>query len=187
MPISQSLDGRKILIIATDGYEQSELTEPKRQLSEAGASVTVASLEKGEIRGWDKTDWGDSIPVDALVGDVSAGDFDALVLPGGQINPDLLRVEDKVLSLVRAFAEAGKPVAAICHAPWLLIEAGLARGRRATGYTSIRTDLANAGAEVVDEPVVVDGNIITSRNPGDLNAFCAKIAEMVSERSPVAA
>ncbi len=187
MPISQSLEGRKILIIATDGYEQSELTEPRRQLSEAGATITVASLKQGDIRGWDKTDWGDSVTVDALVDDVSAADFDALVLPGGQINPDLLRVEDKVLSLIRAFDEAGKPLAAICHAPWLLIEADLIRGRRATGYPSIRTDMANAGAEVVDEQVAVDGNLITSRNPGDLDAFCARIAEMVSEREPVAA
>lgn len=187
MTISQSLDGRKILIVATHGFEQSELMEPQRQLGEAGAKVTIASLETGEIRGWDKKDWGKQVKVDALVGDVRADDFDAIVLPGGQINPDLLRVEDKVLSLIRAFDKAGKPVAAICHAPWLLIEADLVRGKRATSYTSIRTDLANAGAHVVDEQVVVDGNVITSRNPGDLDAFCARIAEMVSEREPVAA
>lgn len=187
MPITTSLDGRRILIVATDGFEQSELMEPRRQLSDAGATITIASLEEGEIIGWDKDDWGDNVPVDALVGDVSADDFDALVLPGGQINPDLLRVEDKVLSLIRAFDDAGKPLAAICHAPWLLIEAGLIRGRRATGYHSIRTDMANAGAEVADEQVVVDGNLITSRNPGDLDAFCEKIAELVSARKPVAA
>lgn len=187
MPISQSLDGRRILIVATDGYEQSELTEPRRQLGEAGAAITVASLKPGEIRGWDKSDWGDSVKVDAVVSEVNADVFDALVLPGGQINPDLLRVEDDVLTLIRAFDAADKPLAAICHAPWLLIEAGVIRGRRATGYHSIRTDLANAGAMVADEQVVVDGNLITSRKPDDLDAFCAKIAEIISERAPVAA
>lgn len=179
MAIETNLEGRNILIMATDGFEQSELMEPLDQLGEAGATVHVASIEDGEIMGWDEDDWGDSVEVDKLITDVSAEDYDALVLPGGQINPDLLRVEQSALDLVRAFADAGKPVAAICHAPWLLIEAGLTEGKRMTCYKSIRTDLANSGATVVDEEVVIDGNFITSRNPGDLDAFCAAIAEAV--------
>lgn len=162
---------KRILIIATNGFEQSELTEPRRILEEAGADVKIASLEKGSIMGWDKTDWGDTVSVDLTVDEVSSGQFDALLLPGGQINPDILRTSDTVIGLIREFNSAGKPIAAICHAPWLLIEAGIVEGKVATCYTSIRTDLANAGAKVVDEEVAVDGNIITSRNPGDIPAF----------------
>lgn len=162
---------QRVLIIATDGYEQSELMEPKRLLEEAGAQVTVASLEHGEIRGWDQKDWGQSVRVDLLVRDVSPEDYDALLLPGGQMNPDILRMESKVIDLVREFDASGKPIAAICHAPWLLAEAAILEGRTVTGWPSIRTDLANAGAAVVDEEVVVDGNFITSRKPGDIPAF----------------
>ena len=162
---------QRVLIIATDGFEQSELTEPKRLLEEAGAEVSVASLKTGEIRGWDEKDWGESVAVDLTVGDVSAEDYDALLLPGGQMNPDILRTERKVIDAVRAFDAADKPIAAICHAPWLLAEAQLIEGRTVTGWPSIRTDLANAGAAVVDEEVVVDGNLITSRKPGDIPAF----------------
>jgi len=162
---------QRVLIIAADGFEQSELLEPKRLLVEAGADVTLASLEPGEIRGWDHKDWGASVAVDRTVADVSAEDYDALLLPGGQMNPDILRMEHKVIDLVRAFDAAQKPVAAICHAPWLLAEAGIIEGRSVTGWPSIRTDLANAGAAVVDEEVVVDGNLITSRKPGDIPAF----------------
>lgn len=171
----------KIMILATDGFEQSELEVPLNKLKEAGATVEVVSLEAGEITGWDKDDWGKAVPVDKVLADASASDYDALVLPGGQINPDLLRVEDAALTLIREFADAGKPVAAICHAPWLLIEAGLAKGRRMTSYHSIRTDLVNAGAEVADEAVVIDGNIITSRSPDDLDAFCDAIVAAVAE------
>ena len=181
MAIEQDLTGLNILIIATDGFEQSELIEPRDQLSGAGATVHVASLQEGEIKGWDEDDWGDSVEVDKIVADVSVDDYDALVLPGGQINPDLLRVEDSVLDLIREFDSSGKIVAAICHAPWLLIEAEIVNGRKATSYKSIRTDLANAGAEVVDESVVVDDNLITSRNPDDLDDFCTAIAEAVLE------
>jgi protease I len=181
MAIEQDLTGLNILIIATHGFEQSELIEPRDQLSNAGATVHIASLEEGEIKGWDEDDWGDSVEVDKIVADVSVDDYDALVLPGGQINPDLLRVEDSVLDLIREFDSSGKVVAAICHAPWLLIEAEIVNGRKATSYKSIRTDLSNAGAEVVDETVVVDDNLITSRNPDDLDAFCAAIAETVLE------
>jgi protease I len=162
---------QRVLIIATDGYEQSELMEPKRLLEEAGAQVTVASLEHGEIRGWDQKDWGQSVRVDLLVRDVSTEDYDALLLPGGQMNPDILRMDSKVIDLVREFDASGKPIAAICHAPWLLAEAAILEGRTVTGWPSIHTDLANAGAAVVDEEVVVDGNFITSRKPGDIPVF----------------
>ena len=162
---------QRVLIIATDGFEQSELMEPKRLLEEAGAEVTVASLRPGEIRGWDKENWGESVAVDLLVGNVSAEDYDALLLPGGQINPDVLRTQRAVIELIREFDAAGKPIAAICHAPWLLAEADLIEGRTVTSWPSIRTDLSNAGAAVVDEAVVVDGNLITSRKPDDIPAF----------------
>ena len=166
---------RRILIMATDGFEQSELEVPLQKLKEAGAEVQIASLEEGQIKGWNEDDWGGKVDVDLLIADARADDYDALVLPGGQINPDLLRVEEKAITLIQDFAEAGKPVAAICHAPWLLVEAGLAKGRNLTCYKSIRTDVANAGAQVFDKDVVVDGNIITSRCPDDLPAFCDAI------------
>ncbi|ASJ90715.1 type 1 glutamine amidotransferase domain-containing protein [Porphyrobacter sp. CACIAM 03H1] len=162
---------QRVLIIATDGFEQSELEKPRDLLVEAGAEVTIASIEPGEIRGWDKKDWGQTVPVDLTIGEVSVDDYDALLLPGGQINPDVLRTHRKVIDLVRAFYAAEKPIAAICHAPWLLAEADLIEGRTVTGWPSIRTDLVNAGAAVVDEEVVVDDNLITSRKPDDIPAF----------------
>ncbi len=160
-----------VLIISTDGFEQSELMEPKRILEDAGAKTTIASLKDGEIKGWDQKDWGKSVAVDMLVGDVKVDDYDALLLPGGQMNPDILRMEPKVIETIRAFDAAGKPIAAICHAPWLLAEADIIEGKTVTGWPSIRTDLTNAGAAVVDEEVVVDGNFITSRKPEDIPAF----------------
>jgi len=177
MADAEPLSSRRILIMAADGFEQSELEVPLERLQDAGADIDIASIEMGDITGWDEDDWGDEIEVDLKISDVEIDDFDALVLPGGQINPDLLRVNEGAVSLIRDFAATGKPVAAICHAPWLLIEAGLAKGRRMTSYKSIRTDIANAGATVVDEAVVVDGNIITSRCPDDLSAFCDAIIE----------
>jgi protease I len=162
-------------MIATDGYEDSELLEPRRILSERGAEVTLASLEKGEIEG----DNGATVEVDCTVEAVDAGDYDALVLPGGTKNPDKLRMDQKVVATIRAFAEAGKPVAAICHGPWLLVEADVVRGRRVTGWPSIRTDLRNAGGEVVDEEAVTDGNIVTSRNPDDIPAFTEALIALV--------
>lgn len=162
---------QRILIIATDGFEQSELMKPRDLLRKAGAEVTIASLKEGKIRGWDKDNWGDSVPVDLTIGKVSVSDYDALLLPGGQINPDILRMDRKVIEIVRAFDAAGKPIAAICHAPWLLAEANLIAGRTVTGWPSIRTDLANAGAAVVDREVAIDGNLITSRKPDDIPAF----------------
>ncbi len=175
MADAEPLSSRRILIMAADGFEQSELEVPLERLQDAGADIDIASIEMGDITGWDEDDWGDEIEVDLKISDVNIDDFDALVLPGGQINPDLLRVDEAAVSLIRDFAATGKPVAAICHAPWLLIEAGLAKRRRMTSYKSIRTDIANAGAIVVDEAVVVDGNIITSRCPDDLPAFCDAI------------
>ena len=165
----------KILMIATDGYEDSELLEPRRILRERGADVTLASLEMGEIEG----DNGATAEVDCTIGEVDAGAYDALVLPGGTKNPDQLRMDEKVVATIRAFAEAGKPVAAICHGPWLLIEADVVRGRRVTGWPSIRTDLRNAGGEVVDAEAVTDGNIVTSRNPDDIPAFTEALIALV--------
>ena len=181
------LDGKRILIMATDGFEQSELEVPRDRLREMGATVHVATPDGAAARGWDETDWGREAAADLEVGAAGAADYDALVLPGGQINPDKLRTEESAVALIRAFAEAGKPVAAICHAPWLVIEAGLAKGRRMTSFESIRTDLRNAGAEVVDEEVVVDGGLITSRKPGDLEAFVGAVADAVEGRTAAAA
>lgn len=171
----------KILIMSTHGFEQSELEVPLQRLRGAGATVHVASLDGNEIRGWDKDDWGKTVPVDLKISDADIADYDALVLPGGQINPDLLRVERRAVDLVRAFVEGNKIVAAICHAPWLLIEAGVMDGRDATSYASIATDVKNAGANWVDQPVVVSNGIITSRKPGDLDSFVSKIIEEVEE------
>ncbi|HEV7437449.1 MAG TPA: type 1 glutamine amidotransferase domain-containing protein [Pseudorhizobium sp.] len=170
-----------ILILATDGYERSELRVPLDQLRKQGAEVKIASIKDGQIRSWDETDWGDSADVDLLASDVKVENFDAIVLPGGQINPDVLRTNEDAMRVVRDFVKSGKPIAAICHAPWLLVEADALRGRRATSYPSIKTDVRNAGAQWVDEEVVVDNGIITSRSPKDLDAFVAKIVEEVKE------
>ncbi|HEX8621427.1 MAG TPA: type 1 glutamine amidotransferase domain-containing protein [Allosphingosinicella sp.] len=156
-----------ILMIATHGYEDSELLEPRRILSERGAKVVLASLEKGEIRG----DQEARVEVDLTIDEIDPDDYDALVLPGGTKNPDKLRMDERVVATIRAFADAGKPVAAICHGPWLLVEADVVRGRTVTGWPSIRTDLRNAGADVIDQEVVIDGNIVTSRKPEDIPAF----------------
>jgi protease I len=181
------LTGRNICILATNGFEESELIEPRDALRGAGATVHVVSPESGEIRGWKGSDWGKSVSVDAPLKGAKADDYDALVLPGGQINPDILRADKTAMALITAFADAGKPIAAICHAPWLLIEAGLAKGKTMTSYTSIRTDLKNAGANVVDQDVAIDGNLITSRQPDDLPAFNAAIAKAVHAAAPASA
>ena len=170
---------KRILIIATDGFEQSELMEPKAKLEDAGAETVVASLEEGSIKGWDEKDWGESVSVDITVEEVSANDYDALLLPGGQINPDVLRMDENVIQLIRDFNDAGKPIAAICHAPWLLVEADIVKGKVVTSWPSVRTDLRNAGAEVIDREVAVNGNIITSRNPDDIPAFTAALADAI--------
>jgi protease I len=175
------LDGKRILILATTGFEQSELEVPRDKLKSAGATVDIVSPEQGEIKGWDKKDWGRPVKVDKALGGVKADDYDAIVLPGGQINPDLLRVNKDALALIKSFYDAGKTVAAVCHAPWLLVETGIAKGRKMTSYHSMKTDVMNAGAKWEDAPVVTDNGVVTSRNPGDLEAFSAKIIEEVRE------
>ena len=179
--MSGPLDGKRILVLATNGFEQSELEVPRDRLKEAGARVDVVSPESGEIKGWDKKDWGRPVKVDRPLADAREADYDAIVVPGGQINPDLLRAEPAAVELVKAFYDAGKTVAAVCHGPWLLVEAGIAKGRRMTSYHSIRTDVVNAGARWEDAEVVTDNGLVTSRKPDDLEAFCAKIIEEVRE------
>jgi protease I len=172
----------KILIIATDGFEESELFGPRRILLERGARVTLASPSLSPIQATVHDDPGKTIRPDVLVSDARPDDFDALLLPGGVRNPDALRTNAAAIALIRAFADTEKPVAAICHGPWLLVEADLLRGRRATSWPSIRTDLQNAGADVVDEPAVTDGNIVTSREPGDVPAFTDALIALIERK-----
>ena len=174
-----SIKQAMILIMSTDGFEQSELFVPLEKLRAAGATVHIASPKQGQIKGWDQTDWGKSVAVDFELDDIDADDYDALVLPGGQMNPDVLRMNDKAVELVLDFLESEKIVAAICHAPWLLVEADAVEGRTLTSWPSVKTDIENAGGDWVDEEVVVDDNIITSRSPKDLDAFVAKIIEEI--------
>jgi protease I len=172
------LDGRRVAILAADGVERVELEQPRQAVEKAGARTTLLSIHDGEIaaRNHDLEDAG-TFTVDRLIDDASPDDFDALLLPGGTVNPDQLRMNPAAVSFVRDFVDSGKPVASICHGPWNFVEADVARGRRLTSFPSIRTDLRNAGAEVVDEEVVTDGNITTSRSPDDLPAFCKRIIE----------
>ena len=175
------ISGKKICILATHGFEQSELEVPRDRLKAAGATVHVVSPEKGEIKGWDMKDWGRPVKVDHALDQVKPDDYDAIVLPGGQINPDLLRINASALALIKDFYKQNKVVAAVCHAPWLLIETGLINGRKATSYKSIKTDVINAGGLWEDSQVVTDNGVVTSRNPDDLEAFSNKIIEEVSE------
>lgn len=175
------LSGKKIAILATDGFEQSELFEPKEALEKAGATVEVVSLRGPKIKAWKETDWGKTLKVDRLIDEVSPEEYDSLMLPGGVINPDRLRREKSVVDFVKSFLTSGKTVAAICHAPQLLIETGLLKGRRLTSYASIKTDLINAGAEWVNEEVVNDHGLVTSRSPSDIPAFCKKMIEEIAQ------
>jgi protease I len=184
--MNKQIKGKKIAILATDGFEQVELTEPKKNLEQEGAAVEVISIKSGEIKGWDKTDWGKKVKVDHLVTDVKPADYDALVLPGGQINPDKLRMDKNAVAFIKQFVESGKPVAAICHGPWGLIEAGVVRGKTMTSWPSVHTDLVNAGANWVDKEVVQDGNLITSRKPEDIPAFSNKLIEALGQSQPLA-
>ncbi|MEO6867523.1 MAG: type 1 glutamine amidotransferase domain-containing protein [Gaiellales bacterium] len=179
--MSNELEDRKIAFLATDGVEQIELTEPWQAMIDAGAEPVLVSIKDGTIQGFEHTEPGDLFTVDELVSTASVHDFDGLVLPGGVLNPDTLRTNDDAVEFVRSFAEAGKPIGAICHGPWLLIEAGIAEGHTLTSYPSLHTDIENAGGEWVDQPVVVDEGIVTSRTPDDLPQFCAKIVEEFAE------
>jgi protease I len=179
--MSAELSGKKVAMLVANGFEQVELTEPKRALEEAGATASIVSPESGKVKGWKMTNWGDEFSVDVPLKDAQANDFDALVLPGGVMNPDKLRRNEWALQFVRAFFESGKPIAAICHGPWTLIDAGVVEGRTLTSYASIQTDLKNAGATWVDKEVVVDKGLVTSRSPHDLPAFNRKMVEEIAE------
>ena len=179
--MARTLEGRKVAILVADGFEQEELTRPRQALQEAGAECEIVSPEEGRVKGWEHTEWGDEVEVDVSLGEADHAAYDALLLPGGVMNPDHLRRDERALSFVRGFFEAGKPVAAICHAPWTLIDAGAVEGREMTSYPSIQTDLKNAGARWVDREVVVDQGLVTSRAPKDIPAFNAKMIEEFGE------
>jgi len=173
--------GKKVAILSEHGFEQSELTSPKEALENAGLRVYVISPQSGKIKAWDHDKWGIEVPVDVQLDEANADDYDALMLPGGVMNPDALRQNKKAVAFVKSFLERGKPVAAICHGPQLLIETGLLEGRRVTSYPSLQTDLKNAGAHWVDEAVVTDNGLVTSRTPKDLEVFNQKMLEEISE------
>lgn len=175
------LQGKKVAILATEGFEQPELAEPRKALDAAGAETHLISPKSGSIRAWKHTDWGDTFKVDVALSSAHADDYDALLLPGGVLNPDKLRIIPEAVSFVRSFFEAGKPVAAICHGPQLLIEADVVRGRKMTSYPSVKRDLINAGANWVDQSVVVDNGLVTSRKPDDIPDFNRKMIEEIAE------
>ena len=175
------LEGKRVAILVADGFEQVELTEPRKALDDAGAETRVVSPAEGQVRGWNHTEWGDEVRVDQSLDEARPQDYDALLLPGGVINPDKLRILPRAVEFVRAFFEARKPVAAICHGPWTLIEAGVATGRRLTSWPSLKTDLKNAGADWSDKEVIVDRGLVTSRKPEDIPAFIEKMIEEFAE------
>ncbi len=175
------LNGKRVAILATDGFEQSELMQPKQALEQAGAQTKVVSPKEGRIRGWKHVQWGDEVPVDLKLERARPEDFDALVLPGGVMNPDRLRMDPKAVQFVKSFFDARKPVAAICHGPWTIVEAGCAKGRKIASWPSLKTDLRNAGAEWVDREVCVDGNLVSSRKPDDLPAFNREMCSLFAK------
>lgn len=181
--MEQKLKGKKVAILSADGFEQAELFEPKKALEEAGADVKVVSLKSGTIKGWNQSDWGDSIAVDVVVDEVKGDEFDALMLPGGVINPDKLRMQEKAVKFVKSFFDAKKPIAAICHGPQTLIETKALKGHTLTSWPSLKTDLFNAGAKWVDKEVVVDQGLVTSRKPADIPAFNKKMIEEFAKES----
>jgi protease I len=185
--MASNLHGKTIAILATDGFEQVELTEPRKALDEAGAKTVVISPKSGEIKGWKFKEWGDTVKVDKTLEDANPNEYDALVLPGGVINPDHLRMDPKVVNFVKQFVGTGRTVAAICHGPWTLVEADVVRGKKVTSWPSLKTDLRNAGATWVDQEVVTDGQFIFSRNPNDIPAFSRTIIEAISRGAQRAA
>lgn len=188
--MAEALEGKRVAVLVENGFEQVELTEPRKALQEAGADVDVVSPVDGRVKGWNRTDWGDQVPVDVPLQQADASDYDALVLPGGVMNPDKLRMNPAAQAFVRAFFEAKKPTAVICHGPWTLIDAGVVEGRTVTSYPSLQADLRNAGANWVDQEVVVDQGLVSSRKPDDLPAFNRKMVEEFAEgrhsKSPAA-
>jgi protease I len=174
------LKGKKVAILVTDGFEQDELLKPRQALNEAGAQTQVVSPKDGKVKGWNFTEWGQTVDVDVPLQQANPSNFDALLLPGGVINPDKLRMEPKAVEFVKSFFDSGKPVAAICHGPWTIIEAGAARGRRIASWPSLKTDLHNAGAEWVDKEAVVDGNLVSARKPDDIPAFNRALIDLFS-------
>jgi protease I len=179
-----TLTGITVAILATDGFEQSELLEPRKALNEAGAATEIVSPKDGRIRGWNHKEWGGEVEVDQPLQSADPKDYDALLLPGGVMNPDTLRMNPAAVAFAKSFFEAGKPVAAICHGPWTVIEAGAARGHRMTSWPSLKTDIKNAGAEWVDEEVVVDRKLVTSRKPDDIPAFSRAAVKLFAQSRP---
>ena len=181
-----NLEGLKVAILVEEGFEQVELIEPREALDQAGAETRVVSPKDERVRGWNFTDWGEAVVVDVPLAGARAEDFDALLLPGGVMNPDRLRMQEEAVDFIRDFFDAGKPVAVICHGPWTVIEAGAARGRRIASWPSLKTDLRNAGAEWVDQEVVVDANLVSSRKPADIPAFNREMIELFSQAHALA-
>jgi protease I len=179
--MDRQLNGKKVAILVENGFEQVEMTEPRRALQEAGAQTQIVSSVQGHVKGWSHTEWGDSFPVDLPLENARPDDFDALMLPGGVMNPDKLRMNPKAVQFVKAFFDAGKPIAAICHAPWTLVEADVVRGRTLTSWPSLQTDIRNAGGRWVDQEVVTDNGLVTSRKPDDIPAFNRKMIEEFAE------
>jgi protease I len=178
---NQNLQGKKIAILATDGFEQSELLEPRKALDQAGATTKVVSPSEGKIRGWNHKEWGQEVPVDLTLNSANSNDFDALLLPGGVMNPDHLRMNPQAVEFVKSFTDNGKPIAAICHGPWTLVEANAVQGKTITSWPSLKTDLKNAGANWVDKEVVRDGQLVTSRKPDDIPAFNREMIQLFTE------